>query len=140
MIYLKMEKSRREFIKKTGLAGLAMSTNNIQTKLGEIVSGKSYDNNITFLSPIDGDMLNEYDGTVSGGALLTKVKLTAAPESKIRINGAVAVLKDGFFQADVPLKDYKNVIEAVDNVSGEKQIITVFRLDRKSTRLNSSHP
>jgi len=123
-----MENSRREFIKKTGLAGLAISTNNIQTKLGEIVSGKSIKNKMAFISPIDGDMLNEYDGTISDGALHTIVKVSTSPERKIKINGITAVLRDGIFQADILLKDYKNVIEAVDTDSGEKQTITIFRL------------
>ena len=123
-----MANSRREFIKKTGLAGLAMSTNHVQQSFGDMVSGKSSGDPIVFLSPIDGDMLNEYDGKIAEGTLVTKVKIAASPDRNIRINGVVAKVKDGICQANIALKDYKNEIEAVDSASGEKQTITVFWL------------
>src|ERR1035437_3717916 len=116
-----MANSRREFIKKTGLAGLAMSTNHVQQSFGDMVSGKSSGNPIVFLSPIDGDMLNEYDGKIAEGTLVTKVKIAASPDRNIRINGVVAKVKDGICQADIALNNYKNEIEAVDSASGEKQ-------------------
>jgi hypothetical protein len=81
-----------------------------------------------FLSPIDGDMLNEYDGRVSEGSLITNVKVLGIAGRKIKINGIEAKHKDGVYSADIQLKDYKNTIEAVDIISGEKLSIIVFWL------------
>jgi hypothetical protein len=85
-------------------------------------------NTITFISPIDGDMLNEYDGTVSAGSLFTPVRVMASPKRKLKINGTEAMIEDGVYHADIRLKDYKNVIEVTDTSSGEKQSIVVFWL------------
>lgn len=121
-------KSRREFIKNTGLAGLAMSTIPIRNSLRDIVSPAPKENKIKFLSPIDGDMLNEYDGKVSDGNLLSEVKISAPSDMKIKINGIAATWSDGKFSASLPLKDHKNIIEAVDLVSDEKSSIVVYWL------------
>jgi hypothetical protein len=121
-------KSRREFIKKTGMAGLAVATIPIQNTLREITENVPMENKIKFLSPIDGDMLNEYDGKLSEGNLLTEVKVGAPSGMKLKINGITANYADGKYAAAVPLKEYKNVIEAVDSVSGEKAGIVIYRL------------
>jgi hypothetical protein len=123
-----MKNNRREFIKLTGLAGLAVSTKPIQTAFNEMISEKTMEKEMLFISPVDGDMLNEYDGIISGSSLLTKVKVSAAPDRNLKINGIEAKYEDGYFMAAVPLKDYKNVIEAIDLRSGEKQNIIVFWL------------
>jgi len=49
-----MKKNRREFIKYTGLMGLALGTTSIKRNLGEMISGNTLENKIVFLSPIDG--------------------------------------------------------------------------------------
>jgi hypothetical protein len=123
-----MKNNRREFIKRTGLAGLAVGTTPIQKTLDEIMSAGTPENKIVFLSPIDGDMLNEYDGIVTDGGLLTKVKVMASPDRKLKLNGIVAKYGNGVYSCDVRLKEYKNIIEVVDSGSGEKQSIIVFWL------------
>jgi hypothetical protein len=123
-----MNNNRREFIKRTGLAGLAVTTAPIQNSLREIISLSPVENKIKFLSPIDGDMLNVYDGKVSDGNLLTDVKVIAPSEMRIEINGIAATWSDGKFSASLPLKDYKNIIEAIDLDSGEKNTIVVYWL------------
>jgi hypothetical protein len=123
-----MKNNRREFIKKTGLAGLAVGTAPIQNTFREIISTGSMENKITFLSPIDGDMLNEYDGKMSDGTLLIKVIISAPAAMKIKINGITATGADGKFNAGIQLKNYKTVIEAEDQASGQKQSITVYLL------------
>ena len=45
---------------------------------------------IKLVGPIDGDMLNEYDGIVADGGLLTKVKILAPSDCIIKVNGIVA--------------------------------------------------
>lgn len=93
------------------------------------LTSNAMEQHLTFLSPIDGDMLNDMnDGVVKNGALLTPVKIQAPSGSSIRVNGIAAKYTDGVFLADIPLKDYENVIEAVDENSGQKQRISVFWL------------
>ena len=123
-----MKNNRREFIKRTGMAGLALSAMPVQGTLKEIIYSAPMENKITFLSPVDGDMLTEYDGKISGGNLLTEVKISAPPGMKIKINGIAATYSDGKFTAAVPIKDYENVLEAQDSASGEKLGIVVYRL------------
>lgn len=123
-----MKKTRRDFIKHTGLAGLAVGTNPIQKTLDEIISGSSPENKISFISPIDGDMLNDYDGIIKDGFLIIKVKLRAPSNRKIKVNGMEAKFEDGIYSADINLKNYKNVIEVTDPGSGEKETINVFWL------------
>jgi len=64
-----MKKSERDFNKRTGVAGSSavnIHGNNIEYgKMPDSPLG----NEIIFLSPIDGDMLSEYDGIVSDGCL-----------------------------------------------------------------------
>jgi len=93
------------------------------------LTSNAMEQHLTFLSPIDGDMLNDMnDGVVKNGALLTPVKIKAPSGSSIRVNGIAAKYADGVFLADIPLKDYENVIEAVDENTGQKQHISVFWL------------
>jgi len=83
---------------------------------------------IKLISPIDGDMLNEYDGAVSHGSLVTKVRIAAPSESLIKVNGVKAKYADGIFQADVRLKHYENLIKITEGKTGSIQIIKVFWL------------
>ncbi len=121
-------KSRREFIKNAGLAGIAVTTGQIGNSLTGIISSAPMENKIKFLSPIDGDMLSAYDGKVSDAGILTEVKLSAPPDMKLKVNGIAANFTAGTFNAAIQLKDYKNVIEAADPVTGEKSAIVVYWL------------
>jgi hypothetical protein len=116
-----MKTTRRDFVKITGITGAGIVTG------GRINFGTD-EQDIKFLSPIDGDMLNEYDGKAENGCLTTPVKVKASPGSKIRINNIDAKFIDNMFIADVLLKDYKNVIEVSDENTGKKHSITIFWL------------
>ena len=83
---------------------------------------------IKIISPIDGDMLNEYDGLVSEGNLITTVKIGAPAGSRIKVNGVKAKYTDGVFEASVTLKGYENVIEVASRKNGYKERITIFWL------------
>ena len=121
IITIRMKSTRRNFVKTASVAGAGLAT------VGPIPFN-SNDNNIRFISPIDGDMLCEYDGKVENGSLFTTVRIAAPYGSNIMINGAEAKFADKLFFSEVHLKDYKNVIEVEDVKSGEKQSITVFWL------------
>ena len=116
-----MKTTRRNFVKITSVAGAGLVT------VGPILFN-SNDSNIRFLSPIDGDMLCEYDGKVENGILSTTVRIAAPYGSNIMINGVDAKFANELFFSEVHLKDYENVIEVEDRISGEKQTIAVFWL------------
>ena len=120
-----MKHNRREFIKKAGIAGLALSITGIH------VSGAESETNgmIRFLSPVDGDMLHKYDGTVSGKNLIIKTTIAAPPASRIKVNGVTTKYVDGTFQADVRLKKYENIIQMVEGKNKYEESIKVFKLN-----------
>jgi hypothetical protein len=123
-----MKNSRREFIRHTGLAGVALSTTSLKGALGEMMSGKSTGKEISFVSPVDGDMLCSDDGTERDGYLQTKVKVLAPKGMKLLLNGAGTTYEDGMYSADVRLHDYKNRIEVLNVKTGEKASILVYWL------------
>jgi hypothetical protein len=123
-----MRNTRREFVKLTGMAGLAFGIASFKRSNIDLIPADQAENGIKFISPVDGDMLNANDGTISGGKLITKVKIAAPSGSKIKVNGVKAKYIDGVFQADVSLKDYKNIIELVEGKQGYKESITIFWL------------
>ena len=133
-----MKNSRREFIRKTGLAGLAVTSTPIQSAFKDMVPADADGNNIIFQSPVDGDMLSLYDGTVAGGSLITRVKIAAPAGLGIKINGLPAKREGDTYYADIQLKEYKNIIEATDIKSGEKQNITVFWLKNVANKYRLS--
>ena len=108
-------------MKIAGAAGAALLTGRL--------NANTMGNDLMVVSPIDGDMLNaKNDGKLIDGNLITTVKIKAPAGSQIKVNGNDARYEDGLFLAEVPLKDYKNRIEAVALKTGEKQNITVFWL------------
>jgi hypothetical protein len=131
-------KSRREFIKKTGMAGIAVTTTSVQNTLSNLISSSSMESKIKFISPVDGDMLNEYDGKITEGGLKTEVKISAPPGMRLLINGTVAGFSGNTYSAYVVLNDYKNTIEASNTVSGEKLSIIVYWLKNVVNRYRLS--
>ena len=83
---------------------------------------------ISFINPIDGDMLHAKDGEVIDGVLETIVSVNAPKGSSISINGEVATASENVFTAKLRVENYKNSIEAIDQQTGEKQTITVYWL------------
>jgi hypothetical protein len=123
-----MKNNRREFIKLTGMAGLALGATVLKPSNADLISVNPPETGIEFLSPIDGDMLCELDGTVAEGILISDVRVRAPQGSRISLNGVQAKYTNGIFQAKVKLKEYKNVIDLVEEKSGYKESILVFRL------------
>lgn len=115
--------SRREFIKQTAITGMGIALSR------PVLGNQSFsENNINFITPIDGDMLHKLDGIVSDEHLIVPVRISASSSSKISVNGIKAKYVDGVFVADVPLKGYKNIIEAIDSTNNQQQAIEVYRL------------
>lgn len=126
-----MKTTRRNFVKIAGAAGAGIISGGLSSFEQPVAEFK-------FLSPVDGDMLCEYDGTVSNGSLHTTVKISAPSGSTIKVNGIDAKSKDGILLADIPLIDYKNVIEVADGKTGSRENITVYWLKNYINRYRLS--
>jgi hypothetical protein len=133
-----MKRSRRDFFKITGMAGLALGVAGARPSDVDFISMNQAEKDIKFISPIDGDMLNEYDGFVVDGHLVTTVNISSPPGSKIKVNGIDAKFENNLFFADVPLKNYRNNIELAEAQTGYKQNITVFWLKNYTNRYRLS--
>ena len=119
-----MKKNRREFLKTTGMAGLSLGITGLQSA----TLNSAEDKNIRFISPVDGDMLNEYDGILADGKLVVPVLVKAPAGSRIIVNGQEAKYYDGIFTADAVLNNYENVIELAEQKKGYRHNIRVFYL------------
>ncbi|MCE5347667.1 MAG: twin-arginine translocation signal domain-containing protein [Bacteroidales bacterium] len=123
-----MNKNRREFLKLTGMAGIALGTVGFKSSKYDLRSVNPAEKDIKFISPIDGDMLNKYDGSVIGEKLITRVKIAAPEESVIKVNGVQASYINGIFETDISLDHYENIIELIEEKREFKESIKVFWL------------
>jgi hypothetical protein len=80
------------------------------------------------ISPINGDMLHERDGVVTGDGLVVKVIVAGDPGSVIRVGGVKAIYGNGVFAAPVVLTGYENKIEVSNETTGDRIFLTVYRL------------
>ncbi|MFT3934456.1 MAG: hypothetical protein QM726_12615 [Chitinophagaceae bacterium] len=78
---------------------------------------------------VDGDMLHANDGLLRNGYLLYPVEVKAPEAAKISINGVAAKYTEGVFTAKVLLENFENSIEIKEETSGEKETITIYKLD-----------
>ncbi len=129
-----MKKKRRDFLKTTGLAGLSLGMAGF--KAPGLLGFENKD--IKFISPIDGDMLNKYDGTVRGNNLVIKVKIVAPAGSRVQVNGVNASCIGGIFQSDVELQGFESVIEMSERRIGYKESIKVFWLKNYANKYRFS--
>ncbi len=119
------------------MAGMAMGVSGFKPYHLTPFSGNP-GNEIKFISPIDGDMLNEYNGTVSDRELIIKVKIAAPSGSRIRVNGLRAKYIDGIFEVDISLKAYENVIELIEEQQEYKESITIYWLKNYANKYRLS--
>lgn len=133
-----MKKTRRDFLKMAGITGLSLGTVGFTSSNFNLITKDQEDGVIKFISPIDGDMLNEYDGTIIDNKLVTSVKVSAPPKSKILINGARAKYVNGIFQADASLTKYENFIELRDEKTGYSVYIKIFWLKHYTNKYRFS--
>lgn len=85
---------------------------------------------VSFLSHIDGDCINLNDGHFADNIFYIPVKLKAASNAQITVNGIPAVLdkSDYTFRAEVPLFGYRNTLCAIDKANGYRAEIVVYRV------------
>jgi hypothetical protein len=99
---------------------------------------ESSESEIKFITPVDGDMLNEYDGTVNNETLIIKVKISAPAGSRINVNGIKAKFIDNVFQDDISLKQYENTIKLIEGEKGYEENIKVFWLKNYANKFRLS--
>lgn len=63
-----------------------------------------------FLFPIDGDYLNDRDGTAKRNTIEISVAVTSAPNCEIRVNGALAIEENGIYRATVCVSEDGTVL------------------------------
>ena len=85
---------------------------------------------VYFVSHIDGDCVNALDGRMEADALILPVKVKAADNAVITINGIPATLDktDYTYRAEIPLYNYRNTLCAIDSKNGYRAEIVVFRI------------
>ncbi len=116
-----MKTSRRNFVRLACAAGTGMI-------ISGITSCSHSAGEIKLISPIDGDMLTDIDGIIKDNGLVVPVKISAAPGSRIKVNGVPANKVDDIYVAEIILTGYSNTIEIAEKKSGYNQKITVYRL------------
>ena len=126
-----MKTTRRDFVRLTGTTGAGLF-------IAGLSSCAPVTGEIKFAGPIDGDMLTEFDGVVRDGCLYTNVSLSAPEGMHLKINGVKARYTDGIYQAEIPLKDYKNVIEITGRGGVTSQSINVYWLRNYTNRYRFS--
>lgn len=83
---------------------------------------------IKLVFPLDGDMLNEHDGTAEGDRLRITVRISAPAGCKLSVNGADARLSDSLYSADVRLDQYRNTLVVEEANTGFRESYVVYRL------------
>ncbi|MDF2713379.1 MAG: hypothetical protein K0R28_304 [Paenibacillus sp.] len=78
--------------------------------------------------PLDGDMLNEYDGEIRDGRLHITVEIAGPAGRSVTVNGVVAMPRDGAYYAQVALDKYSNTIAIADKDTGSDTSIVVYWL------------
>ena len=71
-----------------------------------------------FLFPIDGDHLNERDGSMTGEALTVSVKVHAAPACALTVNGIAATEENGIYTAQITLSEGEHTLLAQNLTDG----------------------
>ena len=62
---------------------------------------------VRFISPINGDFVNERDGCLSDGILHISVTLDAPKGHALSVCGIAAEYSDGLYRASVPVCGYR---------------------------------
>lgn len=85
---------------------------------------------VSFVFPIDGDCLNCHDGRVEDGVLYITVKIRAAENADLRINGQPAAFdpEARLYYREVPIYGYRNTLTAIDAYNGYRADVVVYKL------------
>lgn len=98
------------------------------------------DNRICFVSPLNGDCLNQHDGTEKDGRLYIRVRLQAPKGASICVNDVPAVYRGPYFEAELPLSGRRTTLSATDINNPEnscKIVVYDFRHGMGKYRISS---
>lgn len=85
-----------------------------------------WDKKTHFIFPIDGDVMNRYDGEVRNGKLYINVRVES--DSPVKVNGIIAKKCDDYYSCEVCIDDGKTVLVAEGE--NETDTISVFTLKK----------
>jgi len=85
---------------------------------------------VSFVFPIDGDCLNKYDGREAEDVLYITVKVRAADDADLTINGIKASYntETRLFEAELPIYGYRTKLYAIDARNGYRADIVVYKM------------
>ena len=83
---------------------------------------------LEFIFPIDGDCVNERDGSATQNGVCVNVKVKADENSDVYICGKKAEYQDGVYSMDVEFCGYRNIVVAEDRANGEEKKIAGYYL------------
>ena len=91
---------------------------------------------IFFVSHIDGDCLNNYEGRIEGDALVITAKVKAADNAVVTINGKEAVYDEveHTYSAEISLYNYRNTLCAIDTKNGYRAEIVIYWLKNATNK------
>ena len=86
---------------------------------------------VSFVFPIDGDCLNCHDGREEDGVLYVTVKIRAAENADLRINGQPAAFdpEARLYYREVPIYVYRTTLTAIDAYNGYRADAVVYKLN-----------
>ena len=91
---------------------------------------------VAFVKPIDGDILNRYDGKEKNGELTVCFFVKAEPGKTVLVNGNRAEYSNGFYQVMLPIREGENTFRA--ECEGESDTITVKRIEKTAGKYRLS--
>ena len=85
---------------------------------------------VSFVFPIDGDCLTLKDGEFRDGVLYVPVRVRAADNADLTVNGVKAVYdkETRLYTAVLPIRTYRNTLAAIDAKNGYRAEVVVYRL------------
>jgi len=85
---------------------------------------------VSFVFPIDGDCLNKYDGREAEDVLYITVKVRAAEDAELTVNGIKASYntETRLFEAELPIYGYRTTLYAIDARNGHRADIVVYKM------------
>ena len=86
---------------------------------------------VSFVFPIDGDCLNCHDGREEDGVLYITVKIRAAENAELKINGKPAAFdpEARLYYREVPIYGYRTTLTAIDAYNGYRADAVVYKLN-----------
>ncbi len=103
-----------------------------------MIEGRQTNEASVLLFPLDGDMLNEFDGCIRDERLYIQVLIAGPEGSRMTVNGKIAERADDGYTAEIGLADYRNTITIVDNITGYNENVTVYWLKNATNKYRLS--